>query len=494
MATAIPRMTDEVHSTGDIGWYGSAFMLTSTCFQLLWGKIYSFYPTKYVFLTVLDLFEIGSAVCGSAPNSIAFIVGRAIAGMGSAGIISGAIVLMMQTVPLAKRPLYNGWFSAVLGTSSVVGPLIGGAFTTRVTWRWCFYLNLPIGFTAMLVIFMVLNPTPPAVPGLTVRQQLAKLDLPGEAFLFPCLICLLLGLQWGGSTYAWGSWRVVLLFVLFVVCLLAFVLAEVFTQNTATIQLRVIRNRTVLSAMWYMFCLSSTMLLMTYYLPVWLQAIKGKTAVDSGIATLPFVISLTVASTLSGQLVGRLGYYTPFTMLSSCLLAVGAGLISTFKVGTSTGTIIGYQIVLGLGVGLGLQHGPIAVQTVLQRKDAPIGVALVFFCQQLGGAIFVSVGQNVLSSKLFAGLPTVTPNLDAQTIANAGATGLRSAVPSADLPAVLVVYNEALKWVFVVGTVMACLSAIGSLCLEWKSVKEEEGPPKDNGEKHEKNEKGDKGA
>lgn len=426
---------------------------------------------------MVGLFEIGSAICGAAPNSIAFIFGRAIAGMGSAGIISGAIVLMMSAVPLAKRPLYNGFFSAVLGISSVVGPLIGGAFTSNVSWRWCFYINLPIGGAAMLVILLTLKPTPPAAPGLTIRQKLAKLDLLGELLLFPCLICLLLALQWGGSKYPWSDWRIILLFVLFGILLIAFVVAEMFTQRTATIQLRVIKNRSVVGAMWFTFSLASTMLMFIYYLPIWLQAIKNKSAVTSGIDTLPLVISLTVGSTISGQLVGRIGYYTPFAMASSCLLPVGAGLISTFKVDTSIGMWIGYQIILGFAIGLGLQHGPIAVQTVLEPRDIPMGVALVFFCQQLGGAIFISVGQNVLNTKLVAGLTDVVKSLNPHDILNAGATDFRELVPAADLSAVLVQYNKALRWVFIVGVIMACLSALGSFALEWKSVKGKGGPP-----------------
>ncbi|KAG9245614.1 putative efflux pump antibiotic resistance protein [Calycina marina] len=393
IATAIPRITHEFNSLDDVGWYGSAFMLTTSCFQLLWGRIYTFYSVKYVFLVVLAIFEVGSAISGAAPNSLSFIIGRAVAGVGSAGIITGAMMLMMPMVPLAKRPLYNGFFSAVLGTSSVVGPLIGGAFTSNVTWRWCFFINLPIGGVAMLTIL----------------------------------------------------WRIVLLFVLFGVCLVAFIVTQILRPETAIIQSSVITNRSVISAMWFMFSLSSTMLLITYYLPIWFQATKGKSHVTSGIDTLPLVISLTLASTLSGQLVGRFGYYTPFTMLSSCVLAVGAGLISTFKVDTSTGMWIGNQIILGSVIGLGLQHAPIAIQTVLQRKDIPMGIALVFFCQQLGGAIFVSVGQNVFNNKLIHGLATIANDVDPTTIIGAGATGFRTIVPTADLHKVLVVYNNALS-------------------------------------------------
>ncbi|KAF6840141.1 major facilitator superfamily transporter [Colletotrichum musicola] len=477
IATAIPRMTDEFHSIQDIGWYGSAFMVTTCCFQLLWGKVYTFYPAKYVFLALLGLFEVGSAICGAAPSSLVFIIGRAVAGMGSAGILSGAIVLMMGAVPLAKRPLYNGFFSAVLGTPSVVGPLLGGAFTSRVSWRWCFFINLPIGGAAMVVIFFALKPAPAAVPGLTARQQLAKLDLLGELFLFPSLICLLLALQWGGITYDWNSWRIILLLVLFAVCLVAFVVVEVLRQENATIHLEVIKNRTVVSAMRYVFCLASTMFLLIYYLPIWFQAIQGKSAVDSGVATLPLVISLVVASTLSGQLVGRLGYYTPFTMLSSVLMPVGAG--GSFRRSKST---------RAAGAGSDSRSSSASASAWPparpdRRTDGSPeearpggGLARLLLPAARGRHIRVRRPERAQRQALIEGLTDAVKDLDPQTIVSTGATALRDVLPAADLPTVLVKYNEAIRWVFVVGAVTASLSALGSFTLEWKSVKGDEKP------------------
>lgn len=219
--------------------------------------------------------------------------------------------------------------------------------------------------------------------------------------------------------------------------------------------------------MLFQFCQTSAMMLMLYYIPVWLQAIKGVSAIQSGIDTIPLVLALIVASILTGQLISAVGYYAPFGIASAVFMSVGSGLITTWAVDTGSGKWIGYQIILGFGLGMGMQVATLGAQTVLDRKDVPIGMTLMFFMQQLGGAIFVSVGLNVLNDQLTRRLPASY----ALGIARMGATEFLKTAPADELKIVLQAYNEALREVFIVGTCLSCISLLGAVFIEFKSVK-----------------------
>lgn len=287
LATAIPRITDEFKSLGDIGWYGSAYMLTTAAFQLLFGRIYTFYDLKWTFLSSIFIFEVGSAICGAAPTSPVFIFGRAVAGMGSAGIMTGSMMTIIPLVPLHKRPMFQcmlfhsfiskyqskanyltAMFGLVFGVASVAGPLIGGAFTERATWRWCFYMNLPIGVVAFAFLFIFEFPKNTIEP-LSNKQKLVRLDPLGTFFFVPSIVCLLLALQWGGSTYAWSNWRIIILFVFFAIGAVAFAVVQVLMPKSASLPWALIKQRTMFCATFYMFFLAGSMMLIIYYLPLW---------------------------------------------------------------------------------------------------------------------------------------------------------------------------------------------------------------------------------
>ncbi|CAI6340664.1 unnamed protein product [Periconia digitata] len=472
IATAIPQITNEFHSLTDIGWYASSYMMTSCAFQLWFGKLYVYYSTKYVFLLAIALFEIGSAICGAAPNSVAFIWGRSIAGFGSAGIFNGSIVIIVHTIPLAKRPMFQGLFGAVFGIASVVGPLIGGAFTTHVTWRWGFYINLPIGGVAVAAIIFLLHiPTPPDF-GKPLSVQIRQIDPIGTAFFLPGIVCLLLALQWGGATYAWSNYRIILLLTLAGILLIGFVIIQVWKGDEATVPPRIIRNRSVAAGFYWSLCSGASMMIVVYFLATWFQAIEGVSAYTSGIRLLPLVLSLVAGSILGGAITGNVGYYAVPLILGTVLMSVGMGLLTTFEVNTSQAKWIGYQFVYGFGLGLGMQAPSMAVQTVLDKQDIPIGASLMLFAQWLGGAIFVSVGQNVLSNKLVEGL-RVLPEFDIRWVTQSGATDLRNAIPAKALDIVLHVYNGALTRTFDIALAMSCAAMLGALAMDWNNIKKQ---------------------
>ena len=470
IATAIPTITDDFHSLGDVGWYGSAYMLAACSLQLLMGRVYTFYNPKTVYLSAIVVFEIGSAICGAAPNSTVFIIGRAIAGAGSAGIFSGAIVIIMNLVPLHKRPVLQGMVGAIFGIASVSGPLLGGVFTTNVSWRWCFYINLPIGGASMVVLFLILQ-----IPGARNvntpwRQQINQLDPIGTVFFISGIVCLLLALQWGGSTYPWKDGRIIALLVLFAVLISVFIAIQHWKKETATVPPRIIKKRSITAGMWSQFCVGSSMMTLVYYVPIWFQAIKGVSAIRSGIDTLPLILSLVVASITAGILVQKLGYYVPFMIANSIIMSIGAGLITTFTPSTNHPKWIGYQIVFGLGLGLGMQQANLAAQAVLSRRDASTGVALIMFCQQLGGAVFVSIGQNVFSNELIKGLRPIS-GINPAIVVKTGATEIKNVVDVRFVDQVRAAYNGALTKTFTAALVMAALSIIGALFMEWKNIK-----------------------
>jgi MFS family permease len=284
IATALPKITDTFEALNDVGeqapepfcpwlmrllgWYISVYLLTTCSMQLMFGKLYTFYSIKIVFLIALGIFEIGSLLCALSPNSMALIWGRAIAGLGSSGLFSGAILIVTYTVPLSQRPAYTGLIGAMYGIASVAGPLLGGAFTDNphLTWRWCFYINLPFGaVTALFILVFFSNPKRHTQQNLTIMEQLDRMDLPGTSVFLPGVICLLLALQWGGSKYPWSNGRIIALLVVAFVLLAIFVALQVIRGDKATVSPRVFKNRSIFGAALFAFCIGGAFFVVLFY-------------------------------------------------------------------------------------------------------------------------------------------------------------------------------------------------------------------------------------
>jgi len=350
--------------------------------------------------------------------------------------------------------------------------LPGGAFTDRVSWRWCFYINLPVGALAIATIFFFFHNPEREESKLTLKQKILQIDLLGALFLICAIACLLLALQWGGSVHPWHDSRVWGCLLGFGLLIIVFIIIQIRRGDLATLPPRIIaKQRTVLACALFSSFLAMVQYTHIYYLPFYFQAVKGTSAEGSGIRTIPYLVSITIASVAVGGLITAFGVYVPFTWVGSVTFTVGSGLIYTLKVHTSTGTCIGYQILAGFGVGMCVQIPFIAVQVVLNKKDMPIGNATAVFFNTLGGAISISIAQNIFSNTLIKEIPKHAPGVKPEIIIQAGATHIRDVVTPAQLPGVLEAYNIALTTAYILAIACAGIAFLCSLLYERRSVK-----------------------
>ena len=303
------------------------------------------------------------------------------------------------------------------------------------------------------------------------KERVKQFDPIGTVVFIPAVVCLLLALQWGGSTYPWKSGRIIALFVVFGILTISFIGIQIWKGETATVPPRIIAQRSMVAASFFGVCLGGAFFIFIYYLPIWFQAIKGVSATKSGIMNLPLILAQVIMSVVAGILTTKIGYYTPFMYGSSIFMAIGAGLMTTFKVDTGHAMWIGYQVIFGMGSGMGFQQPLLAAQTVLHIDDVPIGTSSVMFIQLLGGALFVSVAQNIFTNSLLSNLAIQLPEFDPSAILQSGATSLKNVIDANSINGVLLAYNEALTQTFLISVILACLSIIGAVLMEWKSVK-----------------------
>ena len=403
-----------------MGWYGSAFFLTIAAFQAFWGKLvstlppftvepdtdrppaqYKFFPLKTSYLAAIAVFEVGSLICAVARNSVTLIVGRAIAGLGAAGIASGVYIIIAFSAAPERRAVFTGILGAVYGIASVVGPLIGGVFTQYATWRWCFYVNLPIGGVAAAVIILTFHAPPAAKPQeASLKEKLLQMDLPGTFVILSAIICFLLGksaksticsrwltvsaIQWGGVTLPWSDKTVIGLLVGFGVLVILFIAIQYVSGDRAIIPGRLMKNRNILVSSIYASFFGGSFFLLLYYLPIYFQSVDGVSASQSGIRNLPLVIGASIFSIISGGLITAFGQVVPIFLLGGILSAIADGLLYTLDIGSTSSQWIGYQALAGFGVGLGIQAPIITGQASVEMSDISSVTAIILFFQTIG--------------------------------------------------------------------------------------------------------------
>jgi MFS family permease len=292
------------------------------------------------------IFEVGSIVCAAAPNSIALIVGRVISGIGGAGVTPGAFLLITFLLPLQARPIYIGALGSVFGITSILGPIAGG-YLTSVTWRCCFWLNLPIGGVSM-VLLAILTPKcePPIKRAAIWTGKILELDPIGFILVATSLVCLLLAIQFGRKEYSWNSGVVIALFVICGVFGVAFIASQIWLGEKGTVPPRIITQRSILFGSLANTGIGSSLVLFAFYLPIWFQVVQDKSPQASGLSLIPLLLSVVIAVIASGIFASAVGYYMPSLILGASILMVGAGLISTWSVDVGSPRWIGYRVVI----------------------------------------------------------------------------------------------------------------------------------------------------
>ena len=435
------------------------------------------FETKSTFLGALGVFEIGSLLAALAPSSKALIVGRAVQGLGSAGILTGSFVVSTHVVRMQTRPILFAGVGILYAVGALAGPLLGGAFTDTIGWRWCFWINLPVGAVTFGTVFMFFKKSTVSKTKARPKwiQRILKLDLIGNVILLGAAIMLFLALQYSEQQYSWSSGRVVGLLVGFGLTVVIFIVWLWYKGDDALLPPKIVTQRTVAASCGAAFFIYGTTLLHAYYLPIWFQAIKGASAVHSGVNMIPYMCANALLGLIAGIFVSKNGMFAPPAIVGCAIGTIGCGLLATMHANTSTATWVGYEILASAGIGMAIQQGFSAVQTALPLEQVPIGTAAVVASQSAGGAIFVSVGNTLLQNHLLSkNNANSIPGVDVRTIIEQGATNFRQNVPAEALPALIHLYNRALQGVFIAAVPLCGLAFICSLCMEFRSVRKGE--------------------
>ncbi|MFI5792200.1 DHA2 family efflux MFS transporter permease subunit [Streptomyces sp. NPDC051677] len=455
VSTALPTIVSDLGGMEHLSWVVTAYMLASTAATPLWGKLGDQYGRKRLFQIAIVLFLIGSALCGMAQNMPQLIAFRAVQGLGGGGLMVLSMALVGDLVPPRDRGRYQGLFGAVFGATSVLGPLLGGLFTEHLSWRWVFYVNLPVGVVALAVIATVLH-----IPRKATKHVI---DYLGTLLIASVATCLVLVASLGGTTWDWGSPQIVALAVLGVLLAVAFVSVERRAPEPV-LPLKLFRIRTFTLSAVISFIVGFAMFGAMTYLPTFLQVVQGVSPTMSGVHMLPMVAGMLLSSTGSGQLVSRTGRWKVFPVTGTAVTALGLLLLHQLDEHSSTGEMSAYFFVFGLGLGLVMQVLVLIVQNAVAYEDLGVATSGATFFRSIGASFGVAIFGTVFASRLGDKLADALRGVPLPSGVSAGALesdprGIAD-LPSALRPRVLHAYASSITDVFLYAAPVALLGFV----------------------------------
>lgn len=476
VTTALPTISEYFHSNAGYTWIGSAYLLANAASVCAWGKISDIWGRKPILLVAVSIFFTGSTLCATSVNIGMLITARAIQGIGGGGLLVLVNISIGDLFSMRSRGKYYGMIGATWALASALGPILGGVFTEKVSWRWCFYINLPITGTVFFSLLMFLHldtPKTPLLAGLKAIDWLGTLTIVGGT------VMLLLGLEFGGVAHPWDSATVICLIVFGIFAIFLFVLNEWKLARYPLVPIRIFKNQSTVGALAVCFFHGWVFMGGSYYLPLYYQAVLGATPLLSGVYLLPFALALSFASVATGIFIKKTGIYVPAIWFGLTLMTLGTGLFIGLGVTADFAKIILFQIVAGIGMGPNFQAPLIALQNSVNGRDIASATATFAFIRTLSTAMSVVIGSVVFQNQMNKKSVTLVASLGRQLAGelsggSAGASvGIVNALPAGQKEVARTAFYESLRMMWIVYVAFSAAGLCVGLLVKQKNLSKE---------------------